>query len=130
MGGASLEQLTSRLGEVESRLHFMHMLATHAYDMGVAGEWRALLAQPCYGAPGRLERHGYKVWSQNEEDGILVAPGDHAELAKALARLAVDRERLEQLRPRRLPRSVGDVVDDTLKTYASLLPSQAQRLPA
>jgi hypothetical protein len=71
MNGASPEQLAARLGEIESRLQFMHMLATHAYDMGVAGEWRALLAQPRYGEPGRLERHGYKVWSQNEEDGLL-----------------------------------------------------------
>ncbi|HVP08301.1 MAG TPA: FkbM family methyltransferase [Burkholderiales bacterium] len=71
MGGPGMEQLAARLGEVESRLHYMHMLATHAYDMGVAGEWRALLAQPRYGEPGRLERHGYKVWSQNDEDGIL-----------------------------------------------------------
>jgi len=65
------QQLAARLGEVEGRLHYMHMLATCAYDMGVAGEWRALLAQPRYGEPGRLERRGYKVWSQNDEDGIL-----------------------------------------------------------
>jgi glycosyltransferase involved in cell wall biosynthesis len=64
------------------------------------------------------------------EDGILVAPGDPAALAEALTRLAVDTERLEQLRPQRLPRSVGDVVADTLKTYTSLLTSEAHRLPA
>jgi hypothetical protein len=34
-------------------------------------ELRALLAEPRYAAPGRLERHGCKVWSQNDEDGIL-----------------------------------------------------------
>ena len=64
------------------------------------------------------------------EDGILVAPGDRTALAEVLTRLAVDRERVERLRPKRLPRSVGDVVDDTLKTYASLFPSEAHRLPA
>lgn len=37
----------------------------------VAREVRELLADPRYAAPGRLERHGFKVWSQNDEDGIL-----------------------------------------------------------
>ncbi|MCT4553435.1 MAG: hypothetical protein N4A53_02000 [Pelagimonas sp.] len=33
--------------------------------------WRDTLAQPRYGEPGRLLRHGFKAYSQNDEDGIL-----------------------------------------------------------
>jgi len=66
-----LADLAKRIDAVESRLGFMHQLASYQYDMSVAGEWRALLAQPRYGEPGRLERFGHKVWSQNDEDGIL-----------------------------------------------------------
>jgi len=71
MDPANVEQITARLGGIESRLDFIGLLADQAYNMRVAGEWRALLAQPRYGEPGRLERHGYKIWSQNDEDGIL-----------------------------------------------------------
>lgn len=66
-----LAQLAERVGAVEQKLGFMHQLATYEFDMKIAAEWRSLLAQPCYGEPGRLERHGHKVWSQNDEDGIL-----------------------------------------------------------
>ncbi len=68
---SGLEQLAERIGGVERKLSFIHQLASQEYDMKVAGEWRALLAQPRYGEPGRLERYGHKVWSQNDEDGLL-----------------------------------------------------------
>ncbi len=45
--------------------------AQAAMQLRVARELRQLLAEPRYAAPGRLERHGFKVWSQNDEDGIL-----------------------------------------------------------
>ena len=60
-----------RLAEIERRLGYVQQLAALELDMRVAAEVRALLAEPRYGAPGRLERHGFKVWSQNDEDGIL-----------------------------------------------------------
>jgi len=49
----------------------MHQLIILDLEMHTAREVRELLAEPRYGEPGRLERHGYKVWSQNDEDGIL-----------------------------------------------------------
>lgn len=32
---------------------------------------QALLARPAHADPRRLERHGYKAWSQQDEDGII-----------------------------------------------------------
>jgi len=64
-------ELSRRLDALEKRLFQMHQLAGFGFELSVGAEWRALLAQPRYGEPGRLERHGYKVWSQCDEDGIL-----------------------------------------------------------
>lgn len=57
--------------EPDHSLVQMHVIAIEELKMHTAREWRALLADPRYAAPGRLERHGFKVWSQNDEDGIL-----------------------------------------------------------
>jgi hypothetical protein len=67
-GPAGLEQ---RLSEVERRLANIHQVAVIDFNMHVQREIRELLADPRYAAPRRLERHGRKVWSQNDEDGIL-----------------------------------------------------------
>ena len=66
-----LAELARRLDALEDRLLKMHHLASFEFELGVVAEWRALLADPRYGEPGRLERHGHKVWSQTDEDGIL-----------------------------------------------------------
>lgn len=63
--------LAQRLEALEGRLAGMHRLAGIEMDLRTSRELRELLAEPRYGAPGRLERHGWKVWSQNDEDGIL-----------------------------------------------------------
>lgn len=63
--------LSKRLEEMERRLVSLHQLASLQLDMSVARELREILADPRYAAPRRLERHGRKVWSQNDEDGIL-----------------------------------------------------------
>jgi hypothetical protein len=55
-------------GETERGLVNM---AVRESQLQVAREVRELLAEPRYAAPGRLERHGRKVWSQNDEDGII-----------------------------------------------------------
>jgi hypothetical protein len=65
------EELSRRLDALEERLLKMHQLASFEFELSVGAEWRALLAQPRYGEPGRLERYGGKVWSQCDEDGIL-----------------------------------------------------------
>src|SRR5258706_15466149 len=66
-----LTELAQRVGELERRLAKMHQVAILELNMHCARELRELLADPRYAAPGRLERHGRKVWSQNDEDGIL-----------------------------------------------------------
>ena len=66
-----LAELTRRIGEFDRSLTNMQQLALIDLDVRCARERRELLAEPRYGAPGRLERHGRKVWSQNDEDGIL-----------------------------------------------------------
>jgi hypothetical protein len=65
------EALQQRLAELERTLERTRQIAIFQLDMQTARELRELRADPRYGAPGRLERHGYKVWSQNDEDGIL-----------------------------------------------------------
>jgi hypothetical protein len=66
-----LETLKRQLAELEHTLERTRQLAIFQLDMQTSRELRELRADPRYGAPGRLERHGYKVWSQNDEDGIL-----------------------------------------------------------
>jgi hypothetical protein len=65
------EALQQRLAELERTLERSRQLAIFQLDLQTARELRELRADPRYGAPGRLERHGYKVWSQNDEDGII-----------------------------------------------------------
>ena len=60
-----------KLADLELTLERIRQLAIMELDLRTATELRELRADPRYGAPGRLERHGYKVWSQNDEDGIL-----------------------------------------------------------
>jgi hypothetical protein len=66
-----LAELAQRIAALEQRLANIDQIALLNYQAGVSRELRELLADPKYGAPGRLERHGCKVWSQNDEDGIL-----------------------------------------------------------
>jgi len=40
-------------------------------QMKVLRAWHEEIAKPRYLAPKRLLRHGYKVYSQNDEDGII-----------------------------------------------------------
>jgi hypothetical protein len=63
--------LAQRVEALESRIANIDLVTMLNYNANVARELRELLADPKYGAPGRLERHGRKVWSQNDEDGIL-----------------------------------------------------------
>ena len=66
-----IEDVKRHMIEIERRLSHLHQLSSLELDMRTAVELRHLLADPRYGAPGRLERYGRKVWSQNDEDGIL-----------------------------------------------------------
>jgi hypothetical protein len=62
--GARLEALQERMGEMEK-------LAYARYQVEAAQLIATLLADPRYDDPLRLERCGYKVYSQNDEDGLL-----------------------------------------------------------
>jgi hypothetical protein len=66
-----LEALQRQVAELAVSVERARQLAIFQLDMQTSRELRELRADPRYGAPGRLERHGYKVWSQNDEDGIL-----------------------------------------------------------
>lgn len=68
---APADDLQRQFGELERTLERMRQLAIMELDLRTSQELRELRADPRYGTPGRLERHGYKVWSQNDEDGIL-----------------------------------------------------------
>ena len=81
----AVQAIVQRLEALEGRLAGMHRLSGIDMDMRVARELRDLLAEPRYGGAGRLERHGWKVWSQNDEDGIL------AEIFRRIGTAASDR---------------------------------------
>jgi hypothetical protein len=66
-----LAELAQRLAGVQRRLDNLDQIAVLDFNLSVAREIRELLADPRYAERGRLERHGRKVWSQNDEDGIL-----------------------------------------------------------
>jgi hypothetical protein len=59
------------LAELALTIERTRQLAIFQLDLQTAREVRELRADPRYAAPGRLERHGSKVWSQTDEDGIL-----------------------------------------------------------
>ncbi len=46
-------------------------LARYVAQMNVLDAWEREVAKPRNGDPRRLARHGYKVFSQNDEDGII-----------------------------------------------------------
>jgi hypothetical protein len=58
-------------GDLDQALDRLYQVAVLEYRQRCARELRELLADPSYAAPGRLERHGRKVWSQSDEDGII-----------------------------------------------------------
>jgi hypothetical protein len=63
--------LSERIGKLERALENIRQVAILDLSIQCAREVRELLAEPRYAAPGRLERHGRKVYSQSDEDGIL-----------------------------------------------------------
>ena len=64
-------ELRAQFDLVTKRVQQLQRIGTQQlYLMGEAARDR-ILADPRYDDPLRLERHGFKVYSQNEEDGIL-----------------------------------------------------------
>ena len=66
-----LAEVAQRIGEIQRRLDNLDQIAVLEFNLRCAREMRELLAEPRYAERGRLERHGCKVWSQNDEDGII-----------------------------------------------------------
>lgn len=59
--------INGHLGEIEQKLVHLEKLHTLACQ----AETRAILAEPRYQDPRRLERFGYRCYSQHDEDGML-----------------------------------------------------------
>lgn len=68
---AELRALADRLAGVERRLSNLVRFASAELPMQTERELREILALPVYADPRRLERSGRKVYSQNDEDGII-----------------------------------------------------------
>jgi hypothetical protein len=57
--------------ELTSLLRRHAELSRYAVQMDVLAAWEREIAKPRNADPKRLARHGYKVFSQNDEDGII-----------------------------------------------------------
>jgi hypothetical protein len=68
---AELRALGERLAGVERRLNNLNVFAGADLPMHCEQALRGILAAPEYADPRRLERFGRKVYSQNDEDGIV-----------------------------------------------------------
>jgi hypothetical protein len=68
---AELRALGERLAGVERRLSNLNVFASADLPMHCEQALRGILAAPEYADPRRLERFGRKVYSQNDEDGIV-----------------------------------------------------------
>ncbi len=66
-----IEGLSHRVDEIRAHMAQMHQLAYWRYQSEAAGFLARILSDSRYDDPLRLERFGFKVYSQNEEDGIL-----------------------------------------------------------
>ncbi len=66
-----LRALGERLAVLELRLGNLNALAKADLPLQCERALREILADERYADPRRLERHGRKVYSQNDEDGIL-----------------------------------------------------------
>jgi hypothetical protein len=60
-----------KLDDILSQLRRDHELARYTAQMNVLAAWTREIETPRNAAPKRLLRHGYKVYSQNDEDGII-----------------------------------------------------------
>lgn len=66
-----IEAMGRRIDAIHERVVQMDKLAYWRYQTEAAALLARILAEPRYGDPLRLERCGFKVYSQNDEDGIV-----------------------------------------------------------
>jgi hypothetical protein len=57
--------------QIANALHHIANFSAATVQMNLQRFWAELLAQPRYADPKRLLRHGFKVYSQHDEDGII-----------------------------------------------------------
>ena len=68
---AELRALAARLAGLERQVGNLNLFASADLPMQLDRALREILASPEYADPRRLERFGRKVYSQNDEDGII-----------------------------------------------------------
>lgn len=68
---AALAALDTALQGIDRKLHELREIAVPQLQMAAIMERERILAERRYDDPLRLERCGYSVYSQNDEDGIL-----------------------------------------------------------
>ena len=66
-----LKEVTDRLDRLSNKLVNLNGNTRFNYQLHLQTYYQQYLEQPKYQEPLRLLRHGYKVYSQNDEDGIL-----------------------------------------------------------
>jgi hypothetical protein len=66
-----VQSLGDRLEGIERRLNDLNVFASDDLPLQCERALREILADPGYADPRRLERFGGKVYSQNDEDGII-----------------------------------------------------------
>ena len=57
--------------QINNALHHIANFSAATVQMNLQRFWAELLTQPRYADPKRLLRHGFKVYSQHDEDGII-----------------------------------------------------------
>ena len=57
--------------QMANALHHIANFSAATVQMNLHRFWAELLMQPRYADPKRLLRHGFKVYSQHDEDGII-----------------------------------------------------------
>jgi len=66
-----LEEIASRVDAIAKQMVQLDRTAYWRYQVEAAMLLARILADPRYADPLRLERFGFKIYSQNDEDGIL-----------------------------------------------------------
>src|SRR5262249_51815115 len=68
-----LTDIHDRLVDLRTWVQHVHGVLLFSQQTDVAREIARLLSDPALDDPKRLERHGYKAYSQGDEDGMIAA---------------------------------------------------------
>ena len=71
MSDEDLKSLAEKLDRVNNKLTNLNGVTRFNYQLQLQQYYRDYLAEPRQQEPGRLMPHGYKVYSQNDEDGMI-----------------------------------------------------------